>query len=247
MEELTRRDLLKNAGMGVSMLGLMNLYTTAHAEEKPSEPKKTADNEPIQCTQAPLPYAYDALEPHIDKETIEIHYTRHHAAYVKNFNSALQRLDFARTMQDMTFVKHWCKELSFNGSGHVLHTLYWGNMSPQESEPKGELSEMLKKSFGKIDYFKDQFSAATKTVEGSGWGILAFEPFTKRLIVLQSEKHQDTALWGAYPILVCDVWEHAYYLKYRSARGTYVDNFMKIINWGEVERRYDLVKNFKAF
>jgi Fe-Mn family superoxide dismutase len=246
MEECSRRDLLKNAA-GVSMLGLINLYAPAHAEEKPVDPKKTAANEPIECSQLPLPYAYDALEPHIDKETIEIHYTRHHAAYVKNFNSALQRLDFARTMKDMTFIKHWCKELAFNGSGHVLHTLYWGNMSAQGGQPKGELSALIEKSFKTFDNFIEQFSAAAKTVEGSGWGILGFEPCTKRLIVLQSEKHQDIALWGTYPLLVCDVWEHAYYLKYRSARGTYVDNFMKIINWSEVERRYELVKSLRIY
>ncbi len=246
MEECSRRDLLKNAA-GVSMLGLLNLYAPAYAEEKPAEPKKPAANEPLECSQAPLPYPYDALEPHIDKETIEIHYTRHHAAYVKNFNSTLQRLDFARTMKDMIFIKHWCKELAFNGSGHVLHTLYWSNMSAQGGQPKGELAELIEKSFKKFENFTDQFSAATKTVEGSGWGILAFEPCTKRLIVLQSEKHQDMALWGTYPLLVCDVWEHAYYLKYRSARGTYVDNFMKIINWSEVERRYELIKGLKIY
>lgn len=254
MEELTRRELLKSAGAGTSLLGLMNLYGMAYAEEKPAqkpekpEPKKEpAAKEPIRCGLLPLPYEYNALEPHIDKETVEIHYSKHHAACVKNFNSALQNLDFARTMKDMTFIKHWCKELAFNGSGHVLHTLYWNNMSAQGGEPKGELAEIIRHSFGNIEYLKEQFGAAAKTVEGSGWGILALEACTNRLIVLQSEKHQDMTIWGTYPLLVCDVWEHAYYLKYRNARGTYVDNFMKLINWNEVEKRYNAVKGLKIF
>lgn len=251
MEDMTRRELLKTAGAGASVLGLMNLYGMAQAAEAekappmpiaPSKINIVPPKEFLECKQLSLPYAYNALEPHIDAETVEIHYIKHHAAYVRNFNSALQRLDFARSMNDMTFIKHWCKELAFNGSGHVLHTLYWSNMSPQGGEPKGELLNLIKESFGKLESMLDMFASASKTVEGSGWGVLTFEPCTKRLIVLQIEKHQDLSLFGTYPLLVCDVWEHAYYLKYRNARGTYVDHFVNLINWNEVERRYNAVK-----
>ncbi len=263
-EELTRRELFKATGVGMSVLGLMNLYGIAHAEEKSSEtanpegtpaskaptmpesPKSTQSvlPKPVpEYKQLPLPYPYNALEPHIDAETLEIHYSRHHAAYVKNFNFAFQRLEFARTMNDMTFIKHWCKELAFNGSGALLHTLYWNNMSPRGGEPKGEFLSLIEESFGKPDTMLDIFASAAKTVEGSGWAILSYEPFTKRLFALQIEKHNDLTLFGAYPLLVCDVWEHAYYLKYRSARGTYVDHFVKLINWAEVERRYNIVRN----
>ena len=111
--------------------------------------------------------------------------------------------------------------------------------------PKGELAEAINKSFGSFTLFKHHFMAATEAVEGSGWGIMALEPYRGYLVILQAEKHQDLAIWGVYPLLVCDVWEHAYYLKYQNRRGDYVKNFFGLINWQKVTDRYQTVKGVR--
>ena len=120
-------------------------------------------------------------------------------------------------------------------------------MSPQGGEPSGPLLTAINKSFGGLKQFQAQFFAATVAVEGSGWGILAHEPYRGYLVILQAEKHQDLGIWGVHPLLVCDVWEHAYYLKYQNKRGDYIKNFMKLINWKEVERRHDMVKGLIGY
>jgi Fe-Mn family superoxide dismutase len=239
----TRRDMMKGAGFAALALGVDGLFRSASASETRGTPSGT----PGKCMLPPLPYPYDALEPHIDKETLTIHHDRHHAGYVNNFNKALDRLAVARKENDYAMIKHWSRELAFHGSGHVLHALYWGNMSSKGGEPKGEFLAAMKKSFGGYKQFKEQFFAATKAVEGSGWGILGHEPYQGYLVILQAEKHQDQSIWGIHPLLVCDVWEHAYYLKYRNKRGDYINNFLKIIDWQEVERRYDMVKGVKGY
>ena len=235
----TRRDWMKGMGMAAMVLGVGGLSgsgTPAYA----AEPRNLGE-----CRLPPLPYAYDALEPCLDKETLTIHHDKHHAGYVKGFNAAMGELERARASGDFKLIKHWSREFAFNGSGHVLHSLYWANMTPKGGEPKGDLLEAITRSFGDFDRFKAQFVEATKTVEASGWGVLAYEPYMSHLVVLQAEKHQDLTIWGVLPLLVCDVWEHAYYLKYQNRRGEYVDNFMKIINWSEVERRYAQVKGLQ--
>jgi Fe-Mn family superoxide dismutase len=263
MENLfTRRDLMKGAGMAALTLGAGGLYNTVYASgERPKDnPSKKEMAEhgkmPMQgkmsmqgggeCKLPALPYSYDALEPYIDKETLSIHHDKHHAGYVKGLNNAIKKLAKARSEGDFSLIKHWSKELAFNGSGHILHTLYWENMSKRGGTPKGDLLENINSSFGSLEKFYAQFAAASKGVEGSGWGVLAFEPFMGSLVVLQAEKHQDLTLWGSYPLLVCDVWEHAYYLKYQNKRADYVDNFIKIINWNEVTKRYNMIKNISA-
>jgi superoxide dismutase, Fe-Mn family len=235
----TRRDWIKGMGMAAMAVGLdgvTSLDAVAHAAQ---------GGMPGECKLPPLPYAEDALEPYIDRETLKIHHGKHHAAYVNGFNRALKELQKAREAGDYGLIKHWSKELAFHGSGHVLHSLYWAGMSPKGGEPKGELLEAMGKSFGGLEPFKRQFMEATKAVEASGWGVLAYEPYMGYLVVLQAEKHQDLTLWGALPLLVCDAWEHAYYLKYQNRRAEYVENFMKIINWREVERRYAQVKGLR--
>ena len=159
----------------------------------------------------------------------------------------MKKLKEARNTTDYGLIKHWSREFAFNGSGHVLHTLYWNSMSPGGGEPGGDLMKAIEKSFGGLQPFYDQFAAATKAVEASGWGILAYEPYRGHLVVLQAEKHQDLTIWGALPLLVCDVWEHAYYLKYQNRRAEYVMNFLKIIDWKKVETRYARVKGLAAY
>ncbi|MBN1153534.1 superoxide dismutase [candidate division KSB1 bacterium] len=188
----------------------------------------------------PLPYAYDALEPVIDVETVTLHHDKHHAGYVRGLNHAENMMAKARAEGDFAMVKHWSKELAFHGSGHILHTIYWENLSPQGGgTPAGKLADAINAEFGNFDTLKAQLSAASKSVEGSGWGILAYQPIFQRLVILQSEIHQNLTQWGAMPLLVIDVWEHAYYLKYQNARAAYVDKLFDIINWQDVAARYE--------
>jgi Fe-Mn family superoxide dismutase len=240
----TRREMIEGFGLSVMALGLGGLHSTANASDKKGERPMVQG----ECKLLPLPYAYDALEPWIDKETLTIHHDKHHAGYVKNFNITIRKLSEARASGDFSLIKHWSRELAFHGSGHVLHTLYWENMSPKGGgKPKGEILAAMEKSFGEFDLFKKQFAAATKAVEGSGWGIMALEPFRGYLVILQAEKHQDLTIWGVYPLLVCDVWEHAYYLKYQNRRAEYVENFFNLIHWPEVEKRYEMVNGLVKY
>ncbi len=183
----------------------------------------------------PMPYAADALEPVIDKKTVEIHYNKHFAGYVKGLNATLKKLEEARSSGNYDAVKSLSRDLAFHGSGVVLHWIYFSHIGPDPSPPSDAVKKMLTRDFGSVDKFWAQFGAASKKVEASGWGILAWEPFSKRLVVMQAEKHQNLTSWGVMPLLVCDVWEHAYYLKYQNRRGEYVDNFKKIVDWKKVE------------
>jgi superoxide dismutase, Fe-Mn family len=180
-----------------------------------------------------LPYNYDALEPYYDEQTLKLHHDKHHAGYVKKLNAALSKLEQARKNGDFSSVQAISNDLAFNGSGHILHTLFWNSMKPggnNDEMPSG-LQSAFEESFGSVESGKKHFSEATKAVEASGWGVLAYEPFSQKLIILQSEKHQNLTFWSAIPLMVCDVWEHAYYLKYQNNRGQWVDNFMKLANW----------------
>lgn len=197
-----------------------------------------------QYTLPGLPYGYDALEPMYDQQTLKFHHDKHHAAYVKGLNDALAKLDNARKAKDFAAVKAVSIDLAFNGSGHILHTLFWHSMKPggNGGQMPAELKGALDESFGGADIAQAQFAAATKAVEGSGWGVLAFEPVAQKLLVLQCEKHQNLTIWGVIPLLVCDVWEHAYYLKYQNNRAEWVDNFMKLANWDFVASRLAAAK-----
>jgi Fe-Mn family superoxide dismutase len=186
----------------------------------------------------PLPYAYDALAPAISKEILTIHHDKHHAGYVKGLNATLEKLAAARTAGDMAGIQALSRDLAFHGAGHVLHSLYWESMTPNSTGgPAGDLKATIERDFGSVDAFHAQFLAATKAVEASGWGLLAYEPMGKRLLVLQAERHEDLTIWGVRPILCCDVWEHAYYLQYQNNRGAYVDKFWEIIDWEKTAKR----------
>jgi Fe-Mn family superoxide dismutase len=184
-----------------------------------------------------LPYAYDALEPHYDAQTLQIHHTKHHAGYVQGLNRTLDGLAEARKAGDFKAVKALSRDLAFHGSGHLLHCLFWHSMTPRPGKPSGDLAAAMEKSFGSVEAGQAHFAAATKDVEGSGWGVLAYEPVGQKLLVLQAEKHQNLTVWGVTPLLVADVWEHAYYLKYQNRRAEWVDAFMKLANWDFAARR----------
>ncbi|HHN78023.1 MAG TPA: superoxide dismutase [Phycisphaerales bacterium] len=195
----------------------------------------------------PLPYAYDALEPHIDAQTMRIHHDKHHAGYVRGLNRAVVKLrDIREGKGDVGLIKHWSRELAFHGSGHVNHTLFWTGMAPAGKGgggyPAGDLAERIDRDFGTFEQFVAQFKAASKSVEGSGWGWLVLDTLSGRLLVTQTEKHQNQAMAGAVPLLGVDVWEHAYYLKYQNRRGDYITAFLNVVNWPEIARRYDAAR-----
>jgi len=191
-------------------------------------------------TLPPLPYAYDALAPVIDAQTLRIHHDVHHKKYVDDLNATELALVSARSKGEYSSIKCLERNLAFNGAGHILHSIYWTIMTKPDTGgmPSAYLAHWINWSFGSFDAFKAQFGAAAKNVEGSGWGILGYNTAFCRLEILQSEKHQNLTQWGVIPILVCDVWEHAYYLQYKSARPDYVDAWWRLINWSEVERRF---------
>jgi len=189
----------------------------------------------------PLTYDYDALEPHIDATTMRLHHDIHHAGYVKGLNNARMKVAGALDSGDFSLIKHWERELAFHGAGHFLHSIFWKNMGPSQGKPGKVLTDYINKSFGSFDRFIDLFFNATKSVEGSGWGILAYEPTGDQLVVLQAEKHHNQSQWVSIPLLVCDVWEHAYYLNYQNKRGDYIKGFLEVVNWENVSENLDKV------
>ncbi|MFP4528003.1 MAG: superoxide dismutase [Candidatus Kapaibacterium sp.] len=185
----------------------------------------------------PLPYDYNALEPVIDETTLRTHHDIHHQGYVNGLNNAEEQLAIARVKGDFSMVDYWSQKSAFHGGGHTLHSLYWKSMSPDGGGmPTGKIAEAISKSFGTFDKFKQQFSAAAKSVEGSGWAILAARPGDDTLLVFQVENHQKQIPPNIMPIMAIDVWEHAYYLKYMNKRGDYVDKWWDIANWEQAEQ-----------
>ncbi|WP_440894996.1 Fe-Mn family superoxide dismutase [Amphibacillus sp. Q70] len=197
-------------------------------------------------TLPPLPYPYDALEPYIDRETMELHHNKHHKSYVDGLNKAEKEMQKARNSNNFELIKHWEREAAFNGAGHYLHRIFWTIMSPNGGgQPSGRLLREINRSFGSFDQFKKHFSEAANEVEGGGWAILVWSPRARRLEILQAEKHQNLSQWDVVPLLVLDVWEHAYYLKYKNERKKYIDNWWNIVNWAEVEKRFNQASKLK--
>jgi len=188
-----------------------------------------------------LSYGYKDLEPYISEEQLRIHHQRHHQAYVNGANAILERLDKARKDGTDFDVKATLKELSFHIGGHLLHSLFWGNLAQtgKGGKPAGALNNALEKEFGTFERFKKEFSQAAVSVEGSGWAALTFCRQTSRPIIMQIEKH-NTNVYPMFRILmVLDVWEHAYYLDYKNERAKFVEAFWNIINWDEVNKRLE--------
>lgn len=242
--EHSRRDVLKTGSFGMLGAGIagnlvLGLGTSSGAMAADALGLGYADGV---YKLPPLPYGYDALEPLYEERTLRIHHDKHHAGYVRGLNSTLEKLEKARQSGDYSSIKALSRDLAFNGSGHVLHTLFWNSMSPDQLDMPESLSQAITKSFGSVEAAKKQFAAATKAVEGSGWGVLAYEPMAEKLLIFQAEKHQNLTMWGVTPLLVCDVWEHAYYLQYANNRGEWVDNFFKMANWPFAAHRLEAVR-----
>lgn len=192
-----------------------------------------------------LPYPLDALEPYYSKITLDLHYNILYKGYIENTNKTEEKLLIARNSNNFENIKCLEKDLSFFGSGAILHKLFFMNMGPSmPTNPDTELLEQIIKDFGSFEKFKKQFTEASKTVEASGWCILAWVPKWNKLEVLQCEKHQNLTLWGCNPLLVLDMWEHSYYLQYQTKRPEYISAFWNIINWNAVNRRFrKILKN----
>ncbi|WP_088102296.1 superoxide dismutase [Halalkalibacter urbisdiaboli] len=187
----------------------------------------------------PLPYPYDALEPYISKEIMKLHHQKHHQSYVDGLNKAEKKMEQARKSGDYELIKHWEREAAFNGAGHYLHTIFWNIMSPRGGgEPSGELAAQIKRDFGSFRKMKEHFSKAAENVEGVGWALLVWSPRSHRLEILQAEKHQNLSQQDIVPLLVLDVWEHAYYLQYKNERTPYISNWWNVVNWPAVNERY---------
>jgi superoxide dismutase, Fe-Mn family len=190
-----------------------------------------------------MPYDYAALEPAITGEILELHHSKHHAAYVKGANDTLDRLAETREKGDFSGLVGLEKTFAFNLSGHVLHTIFWENLSPEGGDrPDGELAAAIDEHFGSFDAFSKQLSSATATVQGSGWGVLAWEPTSERLVVEQVYDHHGNVGMNTTPLLVFDAWEHAYYLQYRNVRPDYVQKLWSLVNWTDVTRRFTEVR-----
>ena len=193
-----------------------------------------------------LPYDYAALEPHYSAEILELHHDKHHAAYVKGANGALEKLGQARETGTFDTINQLQKNLAFNLSGHVLHSLFWQNMSPDGGDkPEGELAAAIDGSFGSFEGFRNQMSEAALNVQGSGWAALTWEPLGQRLIVEQVYDHQSNVGQGAPPLLVLDMWEHAYYLQFKNVKADWVDAFWNIVNWPDVAARFSRARELK--
>ena len=186
-----------------------------------------------------LPYDYSALKPAISPKLLELHHSKHHAAYVKGANEALDQLASAREADDYSEIGRLAKLLAFNVSGHILHALFWNCMSPSGGEPPtGKLQQAIDTDFGSFDRLKKQMAASIAQLQGSGWAALAWEPVAHRLIVEQVYDHQSNVGQGAPPLLVLDMWEHAYYLQYKNVKADYVKAFWNVVNWADVQSRF---------
>jgi Fe-Mn family superoxide dismutase len=189
-----------------------------------------------------LPYDYKDLAPYMSEEQLRIHHSKHHQAYVNGANTILQKLDKARKEGTDLDVKSTLKELSWNIGGHLLHSLFWGNLAPAGKgggKPGGVLGDAIEREFGSFERFKKEFTQAAVSVEGSGWAALTFCRQTNRPIIMQIEKH-NTNVYPMFRILmVLDVFEHAYYIDYKNERGKFVEAFWSIVNWDGVNKRLE--------
>lgn len=186
-----------------------------------------------------LPYPYNALEPYIDEKTMRLHHNEHHRSYVDGLNKAEKEMEKARKSGDFSLIKHWEREAAFNGAGHYLHTIFWENMNPKGGgKATGAIAREINRTFGGFLPFKQHFSSAAEKVEGGGWALLVWAPRAHRVEILQAEKHQNLSQQDMIPLLVLDVWEHAYYLKYHNDRKKYIEAWWNVVNWDHVNHRF---------
>jgi Fe-Mn family superoxide dismutase len=188
-----------------------------------------------------LTYDYSALEPHISARIMELHHSKHHQAYVNGANAALDAMAEARESNSFANLPKLQKDLAFNLGGHVNHSIFWENLSPTGGDPSGELLAAINEYFGSLEKFKNHFSAAAVGIQGSGWAYLAWDALGNRLIIGQLYDQQGNLAMGNIPLLMLDMWEHAFYLDYQNVKADYVKAFWNIVNWDDVARRFGSV------
>jgi Fe-Mn family superoxide dismutase len=187
-----------------------------------------------------LSYDYGALEPNISGRIMELHHDKHHLAYVNGANSAIDALAEAREKNDLSMVNKFQKDLAFNLAGHVNHTVFWRNMSPDGGDkPTGELAAAIDNFFDSFDAFRAHFTASALGIQGSGWSILVWDILGQKLLIEQLYDHQGNLAVGSIPLLMLDMWEHAFYLDYQNVKPEYVKAFWNIVNWADVQARFD--------
>ncbi|KMK73206.1 superoxide dismutase [Kocuria rhizophila] len=187
-----------------------------------------------------LPYDYAALEPHISAQIMQLHHDKHHNTYVTGANTALEKMEEARANGDAAGAAKLSKDLQFNLGGHINHSIFWKNLSPEGGDkPTGELAAAIDEFFGSFDAFRDQFTAVATTIQGSGWAILAYEPIAGNLVIEQMYDQQNGVPVATIPLLQLDMWEHAFYLDYQNVKADYVKAFWNIVNWVDVTERFE--------
>jgi len=190
-----------------------------------------------------LPYDFGALEPHISGRIMELHHGKHHAAYVKNANETIARLDEARDSGDVARLAALERALAFNLSGHVLHSIFWQNLTPQGGDkPAGELGQAIDRDFGSFDQFRRHMVAVSAGIMGSGWGALVWEPMAERLMITQIYDHQSNLNQGSVPLMVIDAWEHAYYLQYLNEKEAFFNGLWNLWNWNDIKTRLNAAR-----
>lgn len=218
----------------------------SHVEESTEDERKSTKDRTVPIgkhTLPPLPYAYNALEPYISEAIMRLHHQEHHQGYIDGLNKAEKEMQKARRTGHFELIRHWEDEAAFNGAGHYLHTIFWENMSPDGGgKPDGEIAKEIKRTFGSFDKFKEHVTNAADKVQGVGWAMLVWSPRSRRVEILQAEKHQNLSQQDVIPLLVLDVWEHAYYLQYHNNRSDYIDAWWNVVCWDSVNRRFEAAK-----
>ncbi len=189
-----------------------------------------------------LSYDYGQLEPSISGRIMELHHSKHHQAYVTGANNALEQLAEAREKNDFANINKLQKDLAFHLSGHINHSIFWKNLSPNSGAPEGELAAAIDEYFGSFAAFQAHFNAAALGIQGSGWALLAWDSIGKRLIIEQLYDQQSNIATASIPLLMLDMWEHAFYLDYVNVKGDYVKAFWNIVNWIDVQARFDAAR-----
>ena len=187
-----------------------------------------------------LPYAYDALEPHISAEIMELHHSKHHATYVAGTNAALEALEAERNGDaNPDKLRALSKNLAFNLGGHTNHSVFWKNMSPNGGgAPAGELAEAINRDFGSFEAFQKHFEGVALSIQGSGWAVLGYDKIAGRLVIQQLTDQQGNISVDFTPVLMLDMWEHAYYLQYKNVKADYAKAFWNVVNWDDVAERF---------
>lgn len=192
-----------------------------------------------------LPYDYAALEPYISGRIMQLHHDKHHATYVGGANTALEKLEAAREADDQGAINLLEKNLAFNLGGHVNHSIFWTNMTPDgQGRPEGELAAAIDEYFGSFEKFQGQFGAAALGLQGSGWGVLAYDTVAQRLVTFQLFDQQGNVPVATVPLLMLDMWEHAFYLDYQNVKADYVKAWWNVVNWADVAARFERARTY---